>query len=105
MPRPRPRGDDPALDALLERQAGLARRSQLQALGYDADHVAAQVAARRWQLVAPQVVSIDNGRLDDEQLHWRAVLHSPEPCWVSHLSALRRRGLERWASSGVDTSS
>jgi very-short-patch-repair endonuclease len=101
MPRPRPRSEDLALDALLSRQAGLARRSQLRELGYGSDHVAAQISARRWQLVAPEVVSSDNGRLDSEQLLWRAVLHAPDACWVSHISALLHRGLERWTTAPV----
>ena len=92
---------EPALAQLFGRQAGLARRSQLALLGIDSDHVAARLAAGKWQLVAPEVVSADNGRLDAEQQRWRAVLHPPEPAWLSHLSALEQHGLQGWAPVGV----
>ena len=82
----------PGLAKLLARQAGLARRSQLRELGVGRQAVANQVAAGRWRLVAPEVVSVDNGRLDDEQLLWRAVLHAPIG-WASGRSALAFRGL------------
>lgn len=67
----------PGLSALLDRQAGLARRSQLRELGITDGHVASHVAAGRWRVVAPEVVSVDNGRLDAEQRLWRASLHAP----------------------------
>jgi len=82
----------PGLTQLLGRQAGLARRSQLRTLGVTSDHVAEQVASGRWILVAPEVVSVDNGRLDQEQLEWRAVLHGPV-AWMGGRSALRHLGL------------
>jgi very-short-patch-repair endonuclease len=82
----------PGLAGLLAGQAGLARRSQLRALGVTRKHVEAQIAAGRWVLVAPEVVSVDNGRLDQEQLTWRAVLHSPHG-WLDGRSALNHVGL------------
>ena len=82
----------PGLASLLAGQAGLARRSQLRALGVTRKHVEAQIAAGRWMLVAPEVVSVDNGRLDREQLTWRAVLHSPHG-WLDGRSALNHIGL------------
>ena len=96
MPRHHPAEDSPELSALLQRQAGLARRPQLREVGIDADHVAARIAAAKWQVVAPEVISCDNGRLDAEQLRWRAVLHSPEPAWLSHLTAVAVHGLTGW---------
>jgi hypothetical protein len=73
-------------------QAGLARRAQLRRLGIISNHVDEQVAAGRWRLVAPEVVSVDNGRLDTQQLRWRAVLHAP--CsWLGGRSALAQQGL------------
>jgi hypothetical protein len=82
----------PGLAPLLSRQGGLARREQLRDLGVTRKHVEEQVAAGRWRLVAPEVVSTDNGRLDLEQLRWRAVLHAPE-AWLAGRSALQRLGL------------
>jgi very-short-patch-repair endonuclease len=86
----------PGLGEVLERQAGVVRRSQLSALGVTRKHVEAQVAAGRWRLAAPEVVTVDNGRLDDEQRHWVAVLHAPQG-WVGGRSALRHRGLDGYA--------
>lgn len=82
----------PGLDELLRRQHGLARRSQLRALEVTDRHVARQLSARRWQLVAPEVVSTDNGRLDRTQLHWRAALHATVG-WLGGRSALEVAGL------------
>jgi very-short-patch-repair endonuclease len=86
----------PGLAALLARQHGLARRPQLRDLGITDKHVQRQIDAGRWQLVAPEVVSTDNGRLDLWQLRWRAVLHAPAS-WLggrSSLQVLGLRGLE-----------
>lgn len=90
----------PGLAELLARQAGLARRAQLRELGVDRKAIANQVAAGRWRLVAPEVVSVDNGRLDPEQLLWRAVLHAPVG-WVAGRSALAVHGLNGYAPRDV----
>jgi hypothetical protein len=42
--------------------------------------------------MAPEVVSVDNGRLDVQQLRWRAVLHGP-CAWLGGRSALAQLGL------------
>jgi very-short-patch-repair endonuclease len=84
--------DVPGLTSLLTRQAGLARRSQLHTLGITDRHVAAHVAAGRWRVVAPEVVSADNGRLDTEQQRWRALLHAPVGL-IGGRSALEVAGL------------
>lgn len=90
----------PGLTELLVRQAGLARRDQLRDLGVTSNHVAEQVAAGRWRVVAPQVVSADNGRLDQHQLHWRAVLNAPL-AWLGGRSALAHLGLVGYAPPAV----
>jgi len=92
---------DAPLAALVERQQGLVRRAQLREHGMDRHHVAARVASGLWQLVAPEVVSTDNGRLDRSQLLWRAVLHAPGPAWVGHLSSLEEHGLTGWRRDQV----
>jgi hypothetical protein len=82
----------PGLAELFRRQEGLARRSQLAELGVTRDHVAAQTAAGRWQVLAPEVVAADNGRMDDQQRRWLAVLHAT--CgWLGGRSALQHGGL------------
>jgi very-short-patch-repair endonuclease len=104
MSRPRVPAVDPdsvLLAALFDRQAGLARRSQLLDLGVDRHHVAARVRAGAWQVVAPEVISLDNGRLDAEQRRWRAVLHCPDPAWVSHGTGLAVCGLSGWEGEQV----
>ena len=102
MPRRLDLGDLAApLTDLVRRQEGLVRRSQLREHGVDRFHVAARVASGRWQLVAPEVVSTDNGRLDRSQLLWRAVLHAPGPAWVGHLSSLEEQGLSGWTRDDV----
>ena len=90
----------PGLGELLARQAGLARREQLRELGITRQAVANQVSAGRWRLVAPEVVTVDNGRLDADQLLWRAALHAPV-CWVGGRSALAFHGLEGYTPSEV----
>jgi very-short-patch-repair endonuclease len=81
------------LAALVRAQAGLVHRSQLRDLGVGRDDIAYHVAAGRWRVVAPRVVAVDNGRLDAEQLHWRAVLNAPAAAWIGGRSALAALGL------------
>jgi hypothetical protein len=92
--------DVPDLVPLLRRQAGLARRAQLRALGITDGHVAAHIAAGRWQLVAPEVVSVDNGRLDHEQRLWRGLLHAPTGL-IGGRSALEVAGLSGYSPRDV----
>lgn len=82
----------PGLARLLSDQSGLARRDQLAGLGVTAQHVAEQCAAGRWRAVSPIVVAADNGRLDEEQLLWLAVLNAGRG-WIGGRTALARRGL------------
>ncbi len=77
---------------LVTAQAGLARRDQLRELGVSRGHVTAQCAAGRWRLVTPTVVSVDNGRLDEEQRRWAAVLNAGQ-AWIGGRAALMEHGL------------
>jgi hypothetical protein len=52
----------------------LARR-QLNVLGIDADRVRDQIAAGRWVVRTPRVISIVTGELTFDQRCWLAVLH------------------------------
>jgi very-short-patch-repair endonuclease len=90
----------PGLAELLARQHRLARREQLQRLGLTRKHVAAHIGAGRWQLVAPEVVSVDNGRLDRDQLRWRAVLHATTS-WLSGRSGLEVLGQQGFEPDAV----
>jgi hypothetical protein len=90
----------PGLAELLSRQDGLARRSQLADLGVTRDHVARQVSAGRWQLLAPKVVAADNGRIDDQQRRWLAILHAT--CgWLGGRSALQHVGLTGYEPESI----
>lgn len=90
----------PDVAGLFARQAGLARREQLRELGVTNDHVDDHVHAGRWAVVAPAVISADNGRLDHEQLLWRAALHGP--CgWIGGRSALAVDGLDGYPPSKI----
>lgn len=102
MPKRLDLGDlDSSLSSLVLRQEGLVRRSQLRDHGLTHGHVRARLLAGRWQMVAPEVVSTDNGRLDRRQLLWRAVLHAPGASWIGHLTCLAERGLEGWSRDQV----
>ena len=90
----------PGLSDLLARQEGLARRSQLSQLGVTRDHIAQQVAAGRWQVLAPEVVAADNGRIDEQQRRWLAVLHAT--CgWLGGRTALQCRGLTGYKPQAI----
>jgi hypothetical protein len=90
----------PGLAELLGRQDGLARRSQLAALGVTRDHVARQVRSGRWQVLGPEVVEADNGRMDDAQRRWLAVLHAT--CgWLGGRTALQHRGLSGYEPEAI----
>lgn len=88
------------LRALLIRQSGLARRDQLRLLGVSDAHIRSQCAAGRWREVSPTVVAADNGRLDADQLEWRAVLH-PTTGWLGGRSALARHGLRGYGPEAI----
>jgi hypothetical protein len=84
------------LDELIQRQAGMVARRQLNGLGRDADHVAAQVTARRWVASTPRVVSTVTGALTWEQRCWMAVLHAGPRSLLGGLSAGETCGLVGW---------
>jgi len=84
------------LDDLLERQCGMVARRQLNACGRDADHVAAQIAARRWVLQTPRVIATTTGMLTWEQRCWSAVLHAGPRSLLGGLTAAEAGGLASW---------
>ena len=84
------------LDDLIESQAGMVARRQLNASGRDADHVAAQVRARRWVVHTPRVVGTTTGALTWEQRCWMAVLHAGPRSLLGGLSTAEVGGLTGW---------
>jgi hypothetical protein len=89
------------LDRLLGQQASMVARRQLNALGLDADHVQAQVAARRWVVRTPRVVSTTTGELTWEQRCWLGVLHAGPRSMLGALTAAGRLGLTGWERGSV----
>jgi hypothetical protein len=89
------------LDDLIRDQAGMVARRQLNDRGRDADHVAAQVAARRWVIHTPRVVGTTTGALTWEQRCWLAVLHAGPRSLLGGLSAAEARGLAGWHRESI----
>jgi hypothetical protein len=85
-----------SLDDLVAEQAGMVARRQLNAEGRDADHVAAQVAARRWMICTPRVVCTTTGALTWEQRCWMAVLHAGPRSLLGGLTGPGVDGLLGW---------
>jgi hypothetical protein len=97
-------GQDPArlvavkdvLRELIADQAGMVARRQLLAHGIDSDRVRNQVAAGRWSIRSPRVISTTTGPLDLRQREWLAVLHAGPRSMLANLSAAGRHGLAGW---------
>jgi hypothetical protein len=78
-------------------------RSQLRALGVDADYVRNQIDAGRWQAWGRRVVGLTTGPLSVEQVAWLAVLDGGPMCVIAGVSALERYGLAGFAVDRVQT--
>ena len=87
--------------ALFRRQLGVVRRDQLRALGVTWASIEADVGARRWTVLGPHVLVMDNGRLDVEQLRWAAVLHYGGSAALCAWTALQVWGLQGFERSDV----
>ena len=83
-------------DQLIEDQAGMIARRQLNRLGIDADRVRDQVAAGRWAERTPRVISTVTGELTFEQRCWLAVLHAGPRAMLGNLTAAARHDLKNW---------
>ncbi len=83
-------------DELIEVQAGMVARRQLNRLGIDADRVRDQVAARRWVERTPRVISIVTGELTFEQRSWLGVLHAGPRAMLGNLTAAAHHDLKNW---------
>ena len=84
------------LDELIEDQAGVIARRQLNRLGIDADQVRDQVAAGRWAERTPRVISTVTGELTFEQRSWLAVLHAGPRAMLGNLTAAAHHDLKNW---------
>lgn len=78
---------------LLERQAGVASRQQLLALGMSSSAIAHRVSAGRWVTLHPGVYATLPGREDFLVRLWAALLHAGPSAVASHRSAGMLQGL------------
>lgn len=90
-----------SLADLVARQSGMVARRQLLALELDADRVRNQVAAGRWVLRSPRVLSTTTGELTWRQRCWLGVLHAGPHSLIASLTAAGMWGLERWTRPHV----
>lgn len=89
------------LQALISDQLGLVARRQLTAGHVSADTVRNEVAARRWVVRTPRVVTTFTGDLTTEQRRWLAVLHAGPRSMLGGLSAAATQGLTGWERSDI----
>ena len=89
------------LEALIEEQAGMIARRQLNAHAFDADRAQSQIRAGRWVERTPRVISTTTGTLDRDQWLWLAVLHAGPRSMLANLSAAERHGLTGWERPDV----
>lgn len=85
----------PQLRPLAVAQLGVLSRAQLTALDVSARRIEHEVDVRRWTLVAPNVVALQNAPLTRPQRMWLGVLHAGRSAALSHLTACELAGL-RW---------
>jgi len=89
------------LAALLDRQSGLATRTQLADLGVTPAALRANVAARRWRRVLPAVYATHTGPLTRLGELWAAVLTCGDGAVLSHESAGEVDGLVESRPGGL----
>lgn len=89
------------LAALLERQDGMVARRQLRPLGIGWDAVDSRVAAGRWAIRTPRVISAFTGDLTTTQRQWLAVLHAGPRSMLAGLSAAGHHGLAGWVRDEI----
>ncbi len=89
------------LGELIEQQCGLVARRQLLAFEHDRFHVRNHVAARRWVVRTPRVVSTFTGELTTDQRRWLGVLHAGPRSLLGGLTAAEHLGLRRWERDDI----
>jgi hypothetical protein len=82
---------------LVQRQASIATRAQLAALGVDRGQIRNQVKAGRWRTAGYRVVVLHNGPLDEQQQRWSAVLRQTPGAALGGITAAQAHGLD-WKS-------
>jgi hypothetical protein len=87
---------DDRLQGLITDQLGLVARRQLTAHHVSADTVRNRVAAGRWVVRTPRVISAFTGDLTAEQRRWLAVLHAGPRSMLGGLTAAAVHGLTGW---------
>lgn len=87
---------DEDLRTLIDAQAGMVARRQLNAAGIDSDRVRNQVRAGRWVEHTPRVLSTTTGPLGWHQWLWLAVLHAGPHSMLGSLTAAAVHGLQGW---------
>jgi uncharacterized protein (DUF2384 family) len=91
-----------ALAPIAERQLRVVSRAQLTELGWTAHQIAHEIGFGRWQLVAPNVVALQNAPLVGDQRLWLGVLHAGPGAALTHLTAGRHAGLTWHGSETVE---
>ena len=86
---------------LADAQAGLLSHRQLRELGVSRGEIRNHVRVGRWAARSGEVVSTTTGPLSPEQALWLGVLHGGPSAMVGALSAVRARGLTRWARDEI----
>ncbi|GAA3230493.1 hypothetical protein ACFP63_16465 [Oerskovia jenensis] len=89
------------LARLAARQAHAVTRKQLADLGVDRFHIGSQLSARRWQLVAPEVLVLYTGPLAPGTRLWVVALAAAEPVAIGSWTGLALHGLRGWDRPGI----
>jgi hypothetical protein len=84
------------LQNLIDSQAGVVARRQLNEHGVDSDRVRNRLQSGRWVELTPRVLGTTTGDLAEEQRRWMAVLHAGPRSMLAGLSAAAVHGLCGW---------
>ncbi|MEQ7124967.1 hypothetical protein ABN034_10635 [Actinopolymorpha sp. B11F2] len=101
MPRSVRRPSRDAFTALAADQDGVVSRAQLADLGWDADHVASEVTARRWAAYGHRAVVLHRGPLTTRQRRWVAVLNAGATATLAGLTAAEELGLRGFETETI----
>lgn len=89
------------LAQLTRRQHGIASRAQLAAAGVSRAHLAANLAASRWQRLNERVICLHNGPLTRRQTLWAVLLSGSPVAALGGLTALELQLLRGFDTSDV----
>ncbi|HZC26672.1 MAG TPA: hypothetical protein VE287_06590 [Actinopolymorphaceae bacterium] len=82
-----------ALDDLASMQDRVLSRDQLLSHGWTHDHVAAEVAGRRWAAFGSRAVVLHRGPLTSRQRRWTAIINGGPSVALAGLTAAKELGL------------